>query len=407
MKQQVSKRNKMKTTINTTISFLKKVTLISIISSVVFAIGVNDEIELSQLMNARYSANFTRHANNLKGQLAAGSKAKVIEVKKFSSGNSGFLVEVKSVPPARAGRTQLGAGLVGQKVWVYYNAKKPTLKLFNAGQRQVRNPDDATDATTIKDVPVILDPAAPPAPVVAASADSSAASSDPSLIPINPAVSGTGTVSGTAIPDLVGAANGAVGGTGGGNSGCRDCSNPAPVGGSGNSGGPTDTVSGTTGVSPAPVAPGTIPAGVSLSISEDLKVTAKVKCSYPASYGSHAGSWTVAIENNRVTYLDATIDNGRCRISSETFKQVEMGNNSIVMKDQYGCTATIGTIIKGRRPDGTLTGSPVTAANRDQARLTFGLVQISGGPCQRLCNKVQEGRGFWQVETNPSTGTCE
>ena len=395
----------MKKTTHNVMSFVKKVTLVTIISSVVFAIGVNDEIELSQLMNARYSANFTRYANNLKGQLAAGSTAKVIEVKKFSSGNSGFLVEVKSVPSVGS-RRQASADLVGQKVWVYYNAKKPTLKLFNAAQRQVRNPDQATDATTIRDTPVIVDPASPAAPVVAASADSTAASSDPSLIPINPAVSGTGTVSGTVIPDLVGAANGAVGGTGGGDSACRDCASPAPVGGAGNSGGPSDTVSGGTTVSPAPVAPANIPAGVNLSISEDLKVTARVKCSYPSSYGSHAGSLTLAIDNNRVTYLDATIDGGRCRISSDTFKQVDVGNNNIVMKDQYGCTASIGTLVKGRTAE-AVTGQPVTAANRGQAILTFGVVQISGGPCERLCNKVKEGRGFWQADANPRSGSCD
>lgn len=392
------------------IGFLKKVMLISILSSVVFAIEVDQEIELTQLMNARYSANFTRNARNLRGQLAGGSTAKVVEIKRFSSGNSGFLVEVKTVPPARPGRTQIGANLVGQRVWVYYNTRRPGLKLFNADQRQVTNPDQATDATATRDVPVTLDPGSAPAPVVA-SGDSSPASSDGSLVAINPGVSGTGTVSGTSIPDLVGAANGAVGSTtGGGDAGCRDCSSPS-VGGAGASGGPSDTVSGgttvsgTTAVTPSPVAPGTIPQGIQLSVADGI-VNARVRCDYRGSYGSHSGSFAVAIENNRVTYLDARIDNGNCRISTDTFTQVDLGNNNIVMRDATGCTVSLNTLEKSTREDGTPTAGPVR--NPANARLTFGVVQVEGaGGCSRLCSKVAEGRGFWQVETNPTTGACE
>jgi hypothetical protein len=395
------------TTKNNLVSFLKKVMLISVVSSIVFAIEVNQEIELTQLLNARYSANFTRHANNLRGQLPSGATAKVVEIKRFSSGNSGFLVEVKTLPPARAGRRQIGQSLVGQRVWVHYNARRPALRLFNADQRQVRNPDQATDATTIREVPVTLDPGSAPSPV-AASGDSSAASTDGSLVAV-PSVSGTGTVSGTSIPDLVGAANGAVGNlTGGGDSGCRDCSGPSLVGGTGNSGGPSDTtsvtptVSGSTTVVPAP---DTIPPGIQLSIGDDGSVTARVRCTYPSTYRSHAGSLAISIERSRVTYLDARIDNGNCRISTDTFSQVDMGNGNIVMRDQNGCTVSINTIEKSTRPDGTPTAGPVV--NRANARLTFGVVQVAGGGCERLCSKVAEGRGFWQVETNPTTGACE
>lgn len=226
--------------INNLTSFFRKVLVISMVSSVVFAIQVNDEVELTQYMNARYSANFTKNAKNLRGTLNSGTKAKVVEIKKFNTGNSGFLIEVK------------GGRYNNEKVWVHFNPNRPSLKLFSQTGAVTPDPALATDATTTRDVPVIRDPATTPV----------SASTDSTLISI-PSASGTTTVSGstvvsaTTVVDVVGAANRAVGGTtGGGDSGCRDCTGPAPVGGAGNSGGPNDIVSGTTGVvqPPTPVA---------------------------------------------------------------------------------------------------------------------------------------------------------
>jgi hypothetical protein len=224
--------------INNLTSFFRKVLVISMVSSVVFAIQVNDEVELTQFMNARYSANFTKNAKNLRGTLSSGTKAKVVEIKQFKTGNLGFFLEVKS------GRYN------NENVWVHFNPNRPSLKLFSQTGAATPDPALATDATTTRDVPVIRDPATTPV----------SASTDTTLISI-PSASGTTTVSGstvvsaTTVVDVVGAANRAVGGTSGGDSGCRDCTGPAPVGGSGNSGGPSDVVSGTTGVVPlTPVA---------------------------------------------------------------------------------------------------------------------------------------------------------
>jgi hypothetical protein len=120
----------------------------------VFAIGVGDEVELTKFMNARYSAKFTKNAENLRGVLAPNTHGKVIEVKHFNSGNSAFLLEILDGP------------MKGHKVWVHFNPENPSLALEKSDGKPATKVDDAKSATTKKEVPVIRDPASEP-PVAA------------------------------------------------------------------------------------------------------------------------------------------------------------------------------------------------------------------------------------------------
>lgn len=172
-------------------------------SFLAFAIEINDEVELEQYMNARYTAKFTRNANNLRGQLNKGTRAKVLEIKNFSSGNSGFFLEIKD------------GDLMNQRVWVHFNPRSPSLKLFNENQQVVEAPAQARDATTTRDVPMVRDPAAAAsAPVVS--------NPNPVVNP-NPAVPAPPDRA-TALPGLVDSANRSVRDLSvGGAAGCSDC----------------------------------------------------------------------------------------------------------------------------------------------------------------------------------------
>jgi hypothetical protein len=113
----------------------------------VFAIGVGDEVELAQFMNARGGPRFTRNANNYKGVLSKSTKGKVLQVKHFYSGNSAFLLKVLDGPMA------------GQEVWVHFNPENPSLILAGEDGKTVTDVDKAATGTATRDVPVIRDPA--------------------------------------------------------------------------------------------------------------------------------------------------------------------------------------------------------------------------------------------------------
>ncbi len=88
-------------------------------SVVTFAIEVNQNIELTQYMNARYTSRFTKDDENVAGKMATGTQGTVREIKTFASGNSGFLIKVKECE------------FKNQKLCVYYKKDAPTLKLFD------------------------------------------------------------------------------------------------------------------------------------------------------------------------------------------------------------------------------------------------------------------------------------
>ncbi len=123
------------------------------VSITVFAIGVGDEIELNQFVNGRCTAKFRAQDNNIRLVLPRGTKGRVLEVKRFYSGNLGFLLEVTDGPQA------------GQVVWVYYNPNSPSLRLLTARGQFTRSPEESSSAQTTRDVSARRDPCSePPAP---------------------------------------------------------------------------------------------------------------------------------------------------------------------------------------------------------------------------------------------------
>ncbi|MEQ1721708.1 MAG: hypothetical protein ABL930_00940 [Pseudobdellovibrio sp.] len=214
------------------------------ISTFVWAIEVNQDVELTRYVNARYSANFSKDERNVISQIAKGSKGTVREVRQFSSGNSGFLIEVKD------------GDLKGQKVWIHYDPKNASLKLTDAQQRPTTDVDQAQQTVATRSVPVTREPVSPRS--VLGRAD-------------------------TVVQDLARLNSGAQ-------SGASDCASCTPAA-SGQSGG-------------LPVSSRALE--TSLTSSND--VNARIKCSHKSDQGmTHAGSIEVEINNNVVTKLNAKI----------------------------------------------------------------------------------------------------
>lgn len=113
------------------------------------AIEVNQDIELTQYMNARYSARFTKEDQNITGRLLAGTQGTVREIKTFASGNSGFLIQVKD------------GEFKNQKLWVYYNKAAPTLKLLDEKQQVTADATKADQVRAIASTPVRIIPVTP------------------------------------------------------------------------------------------------------------------------------------------------------------------------------------------------------------------------------------------------------
>lgn len=121
-----------------------------LVSITVFAIGIGDEVELNQFVNGRCAAKFRAQDNNIKLVLPRGTKGRVLEVKRFHSGNLGFLLEVSDGPQA------------GQVVWVYYNPTSPSLKLLTARGQFTRSPEESATAQTTRQVSARRDPCSEP-----------------------------------------------------------------------------------------------------------------------------------------------------------------------------------------------------------------------------------------------------
>jgi hypothetical protein len=88
---------------------------LSLLSFYGFDVGQN--VELTKFLNARTNSNFLASANNIKTSLTKGTTGEVLEVKKFSSGNSGIKIKISNGPKAN------------ESYWVYYNKKDPGIML--------------------------------------------------------------------------------------------------------------------------------------------------------------------------------------------------------------------------------------------------------------------------------------
>ncbi|MGZ3789986.1 MAG: murein L,D-transpeptidase catalytic domain-containing protein [Bacteriovorax sp.] len=100
--------------------FIMALVLLSFFAEGVTALEKDDMIELSAAVNGRESANFKKETDNIKKTLPKGTLGKILEKVKFASGNYGLKITVAS------GENK------DQSFWVYYNKKRPLMKLSTA-----------------------------------------------------------------------------------------------------------------------------------------------------------------------------------------------------------------------------------------------------------------------------------
>ncbi len=111
--------------------------IILFLSALSLASEINQDVELTQYMNARYSAqfrylgDFDKQDQNIQGQLAVGTRGRVQEIKRLASGNLGLLLLVKD------------GEFKNQKLWVYYNKAAPRMKLIDQIKSETSAPVQA------------------------------------------------------------------------------------------------------------------------------------------------------------------------------------------------------------------------------------------------------------------------
>lgn len=107
-----------------------------------FILGLKkgERVELQGYFNARYSANFLKKTPNVKFVLPPGTRARIDETKKFSSGNYGLKVEILAGPKK------------GEKVWVYYNIKNPSMKLYESVEAEGAETQVASEAQSVRTI---------------------------------------------------------------------------------------------------------------------------------------------------------------------------------------------------------------------------------------------------------------
>lgn len=365
---------------------MKYVLTVVLFSLAALAFEVGQDIELTQFLNARRSANFVRTARNREGVLPTGTHAHIEEVKTLRSGNSGLKVTVKD------------GAFKDKVVWIYYNKNSPGMKLADASGTPVAAPAPDVTATTTRAIAATVDLPAPQ-------------STDPlpspaSIVSPTPMASPAPAVVPTPAPPvtaLIDRANGALTGamSPGGPSGCRDCATVAAAASPVPTPNPVVTPS---SASPAPRAGDHIE-----TASEDgiYIQNADVKCSYrdiefPRNPQIYPGTIDVKIENYNVTRLDAQIDG--CRVQLGDYQQVRestitvngvtqtipMPPRNIVLRNAAGCTVVFS----------------VNQATRGSRRpsMQFGWVVVGNSPCARQCPNSL--RKFWQVNMDPVRQIC-
>ena len=124
--------------------------LLGLSLSTMLAFKAGDEIELDSFLNARANPNFLRSAANIKATLKKGTTGDVLEIKKFSSGNSGIKIKITSGTHA------------GESYWVYYNKNNPAIKLTDRKQKDSTTPErlnlkDSPRSETLRDTAAVRD----------------------------------------------------------------------------------------------------------------------------------------------------------------------------------------------------------------------------------------------------------
>ncbi len=107
-------------------------------------------VELSKAAWGHSSEDFRRTTKNKLAIVPKKTRAVILEKQLFESGNWGFKVKVAN------------GKLNGREFWVYYNVKKPSLKLYKqkgkkvpTAREEVKNPELANYAITKKEIPAL------------------------------------------------------------------------------------------------------------------------------------------------------------------------------------------------------------------------------------------------------------
>jgi hypothetical protein len=105
--------------------------LLSFTLVTLFGFNVGQEVELTNFLNGRANPDFLKYTKNIHTLLPKGTTGEVLEVKKFSTGNSGIKMKINGGPKN------------GESYWVYYNKASPAIALFNKKTNKLVEPDEA------------------------------------------------------------------------------------------------------------------------------------------------------------------------------------------------------------------------------------------------------------------------
>ncbi len=260
--------------------------IILFLSVLTFAIEVNQSIELTDYMNARYSARFSKEDQNIQGQLAKGTQGKVMEIKTFSSGNSGLLIQVND------------GEFKNQKVWVYYNKTTPTMKLLDEAKKETMDAVQADAVHTTLPTPVRKIPVTPRAVVE-------------QVDQVNQELAKLKTE----LQPPPGE--------------CEACSKASP----GQSGGLPES---------------SLP--ISASVTAAGHYNARIKCSYKSDQKMNlAGNIELEIVNNKVKKLNASVNGCTVNLKNFKQIDMP-GTTNVVLEDVNGCAVSITSNLKIKAP---------------------------------------------------------
>ncbi|MBC7427811.1 MAG: hypothetical protein H7336_04305 [Bacteriovorax sp.] len=105
--------------------------LLSLSLATLFGFDVGQEVELTTFLNGRANPDFLKYTKNIQTNLVKGTAGKVLEVKKFSSGNAGIKMKIT------------GGAKNGETYWVYYNKANPSLALTGKKSKKEVTPEAA------------------------------------------------------------------------------------------------------------------------------------------------------------------------------------------------------------------------------------------------------------------------
>lgn len=110
--------------------------LLSLSLTTLLGFSVGQEVELTTFLNGRANPNFLKYTKNVQTLLDKGTTGEVLEVKNFSTGNSGIKMKVA------------GGKRNGETYWVYYNKDNPGIKVTDKKSKKEVLPDTITNAGT-------------------------------------------------------------------------------------------------------------------------------------------------------------------------------------------------------------------------------------------------------------------